>query len=96
MAADGGRASREGRGKQECRRGHRDERRRQPRRRGVGAAEEFVKDESRAVKVEKGGREGGEARLLCAWEKDNKSCGLLSRRTSPALFTVCSFNLVNF
>lgn len=49
-----------------------------------------------------GGREGGrrkrgrEERPLCAWEKDNKSCGLLSRRTIPALFTVCSFNLVNF
>lgn len=61
----------------------------------MGAAE-FVKGGSRAVKVEKRGRERGEAGLLCAWEKDNKSCGLLSRRTSPALFTVCSFNLVNF
>lgn len=51
-----------------------------------------MKDKSRAVEVE-GGRE---ERPLCAWEKDNKSCGLLSRRTIPALFTVCSFNLVNF
>jgi len=59
-----------------------------------------VKDKSRAVEGEKGkegGRERGrEKHTLCAWEKDNKSCGLLSHRTSPALFTVCSFNLVNF
>lgn len=49
-------------------------------------------------KWREGGRRkrGREERPLCAWEKDNKSCGLLSRRTIPALFTVCSFNLVNF